>query len=86
MHSAKATILRLNDRVIMVRIRQIQDQELIGKEVKINGLKTAGVHTVPSKEGEKDTMDFTYVLVYRIAENEDLSSLQIGSTCEVTWE
>jgi hypothetical protein len=86
MKSVNATILQLKGRIITVRVPGAELAGLAGKDIKINGLKTIGVHGVPSSEADDFKTDLTNALIYRIAAEDNTSSLKVASVCELTWK
>jgi len=84
--SVNATILQVKDRIITVRVPSSELAGLVGKDIKINGLKTIGLHSVPSSEADNFKTDFTNALTYRITDEENTSSLKVAAVCEITWQ
>ena len=79
MKSLKSEILSFEYRKIMLRFPTVEEAESIGKDARINGLKTAG--------GNKFSPNHpASVLEYTIKDGEDTSSLQGASHCKVTWD
>jgi hypothetical protein len=76
----------MKDHIITVRVPGAELAGLAGKDIKINGLKTIGVHSVPSSETDDFKTDLTHALIYRIAGEDNMSSLKVAAVCELTWQ
>ena len=79
MKSLKAEVLSFEYRKIMIRLPSVAEAESIGKDARINGLKTIG--------GNKFSPNHpASVLQFTIKDGEDTSSLQGAAHCKVTWD
>jgi len=82
-NSVRATILKVEGRKVTFEMLSVEGVDIVGNDVKINGLRTTGVRSYPPKE---DHVDTSHELVYEIVEGENIGSLQPNSFCFVTWE
>ena len=83
MDSVRASILKVEGRAVTIEILSVEGVEIIGKDVKINGLKTTAPPSRPPKE---EHVDMSHALVYQIADGQSTGSLQVNSFCVVTWD
>ena len=83
MDSVRATILKVEGRAVTIEMLSVEGIEIIGKDVRINGLRTTGVCSRPPKE---EHVDMSHALVYHIIDGESMGSLQVNSLAVITWE
>jgi len=79
MKSLKAEVLSFEYRKITMRFPTVEEAGSIGKDARINGLKTTGGHKFSPNHPAN-------VLEYTIKDGEDTGSLQGASHCKVTWD
>jgi len=79
MKALKAEILRFEHHRITMRFPTVEEAGSIGKDARINGLRTTGGHEFSPNHP-------AIVLEYTIKDGEDTRSLQGASHCKVTWD
>jgi len=85
MNSINAKILKIKDRVITISVPHAAVTDLAGKDIKLDGFSAGWLNSPPSKEADDDESELIDALAYRIKGNDDIGSLMVASTCEVTW-